>query len=131
MRADASSGQNVIRFAGPDYSPSILPGAQITPAASLVDDSTIVPCNPVNTPTPTIEPGNTPTPTATVLPSTCVGDCDGNGVVTVSDLITGVNIALGNQPLANCPAFDPDGSGMVTVGELIQGVNNALNGCPA
>jgi hypothetical protein len=130
MRADASSGQNVIRFAGPDYSPSILPGSQIIPAASLVEDSTIVPCNPVNTPTPTIGPGDTPTPTATVLPSACVGDCDGNGVVTVSDLITGVNIALGNLPLANCPAFDPDGSGMVTVGELIQGVNNALNGCP-
>jgi hypothetical protein len=123
LRAD-SAGGNLIRFAGPAYEPSILPGAQINPAAMLVEDSTIVPCNPVDTPTPPVEP----TPTAT--PGVCVGDCGGDGEVSVADLIVGVNIALGNLPLSDCPAFDADGSGTVDIGELIQGVNNALNGCP-
>jgi hypothetical protein len=34
----------------------------------------------------------TPTPTLTFL-APCVGDCDGAGVVTVSDLVKGVNLA--------------------------------------
>jgi len=139
MRAD-SSGQNVILFAGPDYEPVIIPGADIDPAASQIEDSSIIPCNPINTRTPT--PSRTPnvgtptrtgnvtrTPTATPNGGGCVGDCDGNGMVTINDLILGVNIALGFQPVSACPAFDPDGGGTVTVDELIQGVNNALNGC--
>jgi len=135
LRADTSGGQNTIRFAGPDYEPSILSGAQINPAATLVEDTSIVPCNPVNTPTPTATATETrsaapPTPTATPGGS-CVGDCDGSGTVTVSDIITGVNIVLGNLPVSSCPAFDADGSGTVTIGEIIQGVNNLLSGCPA
>ena len=62
--------------------------------------------------------------------STCVGDCRGNATVDIADLILGVNIALGLQPVADCEAFaDPDGR--VDVAQLIQGVNNALNGCPS
>ena len=70
--------------------------------------------------------GPTPTPGAG-----CVGDCSGDGQVLVNELITGVNIALGNQPVSTCPAFDADHSGMVEINELIAAVNNALNGCPA
>lgn len=61
----------------------------------------------------------------------CVGDCGGNGEVTVDEIIIGVNIALGLATLDTCPVFDSDGNGEVTVTELIQAVNNALNGCPA
>lgn len=61
--------------------------------------------------------------------SSCLGDCGGRGLVDISDLVTGVNIALGYQPISVCPAFD-NGSGMVTVDVLIRAVNNALNGCP-
>ncbi len=61
----------------------------------------------------------------------CIGDCNGDGQVTINELITGVNIALGSQPVSTCPAFDPNGDGEVTINELIAGVNNALNGCPA
>jgi len=64
---------------------------------------------------------------AAALP--CVGDCDGNGAMGVSELITGVNIALGTEPLSACPAFD-NGTGKVSVDALISAVNNALNGCP-
>jgi hypothetical protein len=59
----------------------------------------------------------------------CVGDCDGDGFVKVEELIKGVNIALGNQPLTACPAFDRDKDGEVKVDELVRGVNNALTGC--
>lgn len=63
--------------------------------------------------------------------ATCVGDCKGNGTVDISDLLIGVNIALGSQPLTACPAFDCGNDQMVTVSCLVQGVNNALDGCGA
>jgi hypothetical protein len=66
-----------------------------------------------------------------VIPTTCVGDCDGNGVVAINELIRGVNINLGNADLSTCPAMDGNGNGMVAINELIQAVNNNLNGCPA
>lgn len=59
----------------------------------------------------------------------CLGDCGGNNQVDINDLILGVNIALGIQPISVCPAFD-NGSGMVTIAVLIKAVNNALEGCP-
>jgi hypothetical protein len=60
----------------------------------------------------------------------CVGDCNGDGEVTIDELVLGVNIALGDQPVSACPAF-ADNEGQVTMAQLILGVNNALNGCPA
>jgi hypothetical protein len=62
--------------------------------------------------------------------SSCPGDCDNDGQVTVSNLITAVNIALGNAPAVDCSAVDTDGGGDVAVNELIQAVNAALIGCP-
>jgi hypothetical protein len=56
------------------------------------------------------------------------GDCNGDGRVTIEELILGVNIALGIQPVTACPAFDTDDSGSVTIDELIAAVNVALNG---
>jgi hypothetical protein len=62
--------------------------------------------------------------------SQCVGDCDGDGMVAINELILGVNIALGLQPVSACPAFE-NAQGQVDIAQLIKGVNNALNGCPA
>ena len=59
----------------------------------------------------------------------CVGDCNGDGEVTVDELILGVNIALGSQDSSACEAFDTDDDNQVTVSELVKGVNNALGGC--
>jgi hypothetical protein len=72
-----------------------------------------------------------PTPTATPSPppTICVGDCDANGATTVNELVTGINIALGSDDLAVCPAFDVNQDGAVSVDELLQAVNAALNGC--
>ena len=60
----------------------------------------------------------------------CVGDWYGNGQVTIDELITMVNIALGDAPLSACPAGDADGRGDITIDEIIAAVNNALAGCP-
>jgi hypothetical protein len=62
--------------------------------------------------------------------TTCVGDCGDTGQVTVSDMVTGVNIVLGSLPPSACPAFQND-QGNVDVAQLILGVNNLLNGCGA
>jgi hypothetical protein len=78
---------------------------------------------------PTATPTATPTPMAGT-PIPCVGDCGGVGVVTISDLIIGVNIVLGTQPMSACPAFE-NAHGTVNIAQLIQGVNNALDGCPS
>ena len=59
----------------------------------------------------------------------CTGDCNGDGEVVISELIRGVTIALGNNPVSNCPAFDRSGDGEVVVSEIIAAVNAALNGC--
>jgi hypothetical protein len=86
----------------------------------------------VATPTPT-SPPPTATATATVTPeaAACVGDCGGDDEVTVDEIITGVNIALGVAAPSACPAFDPSGDGQVTVDEILQAVNRALTGCAA
>jgi hypothetical protein len=76
--------------------------------------------------TPTATSGITPTPTSSPA---CLGDCNGDGVVTVDELITGVNIALGALELDACEEFDGNADGTVTVDELITAVNNALTGC--
>ncbi|MDX2169150.1 MAG: hypothetical protein SF182_18925 [Deltaproteobacteria bacterium] len=86
------------------------------------------------TPTPTTPTLSTATPTGTpTVPVTpggsCVGDCNGDGAVTVNELITGVNIALDQASLSACPSFDSSGDGAVAVNELISAVSNALNGC--
>lgn len=70
-----------------------------------------------------------PTPTATPMP--CVGDCDGDARVTISELIRGVNVALGTAEIAACRSLDRDGDGAVSISELIQAVNTALFGCPS
>jgi len=61
----------------------------------------------------------------------CVGECNGNGQVTVDEILTMVNIALGNAQLSDCNAGDANGDGAITVDEILAAVNNALNGCGA
>jgi len=60
----------------------------------------------------------------------CVGDCNGDGVVTVAELITGVNLALDSSPTTTCQALDANGDDQIVVNELIAAVSNAAVGCP-
>jgi hypothetical protein len=56
------------------------------------------------------------------------GDCSG-GEVTVDEILTMVNVALGNAPLLDCEAADANHDGEVTIDEILTAVNDALNGC--
>ena len=62
-------------------------------------------------------------------PNVCVGDCNSNGTVTVDELITSVNIALGTAAVSTCPSLACNGSGPITVDCLVKAVNAALIGC--
>ena len=62
--------------------------------------------------------------------ATCAGDCNGDGVVTVPEVVTVDNIALGSLPLSACPAADANGDGSVGVGDAVLAVQAALDGCP-
>ncbi|MBI3785778.1 MAG: hypothetical protein HY270_20485 [Deltaproteobacteria bacterium] len=63
-------------------------------------------------------------------PGSCVGDCSSDGEVTVDELITMVNIALGTANVGTCTAGDGNGDGEITIDEIVTGVNYALNQCP-
>jgi hypothetical protein len=78
-----------------------------------------------------LDPG-TPVTTPTATPpagTSCSGDCDFNGTVTVDEILTLVNIALGNANLGTCGTGDVNGDNQITVDEILTAVNNALNGC--
>jgi arylsulfatase A-like enzyme len=58
----------------------------------------------------------------------CVGDCDGNGVVTIDELVVGARIALGTTPASACSALvgtDP----VPVVSRLVRAILNARDGC--
>ncbi len=78
----------------------------------------------------TIGPAMAANPTSTPAPaSACAGDCNGDGMVTVDEILAMVNIALGSDLVTNCTAGDVNGDGMITVDEILAAVDNALNGC--
>jgi hypothetical protein len=68
-------------------------------------------------------------PAVAFAPDSCPGDCSGDGTVTVDEILTLVNIALGNALVASCDSGDGNGDGQVTVDEILAAVNAALNGC--
>jgi hypothetical protein len=65
----------------------------------------------------------------------CSGDCNGDGVVTIDELLTAVDLALRPYPDSGCsetvfcPSLDVDLDCQITVAEIIAAVNQALEGC--
>ena len=59
----------------------------------------------------------------------CVGDCNGDGAVSIDELVRGVGMALTAGGVAACPAFDRSGDGAVSIDELIAAVDAALGSC--
>lgn len=55
------------------------------------------------------------------------GDCNGDLVVRVDEMVTAVNVALGVVDVARCRRADADRNGIVTVAELITGVRALLH----
>lgn len=68
--------------------------------------------------------------TAVPVAAQCPGDCNGDGEVTVDELVVGVNIALGEATVDDCNAADRDRDGQVTVDEIVAAIDSALTGCP-
>ena len=68
--------------------------------------------------------------TSAAAVSRCPGDCDGDDVVAVDELIAGVRAALAPGTGRACDAADTDGDGTITVSELVGAVAAALDGCP-
>jgi len=62
--------------------------------------------------------------------TTCRGDCDGSGIVAMSELRRAVTIALAATKVERCPVLDGDGDRRVTVDELVAAVNAARRECP-
>ena len=63
----------------------------------------------------------------------CLGDCDGDGVITRTEFECARPCAITIVP---CPSdeclecIDADGDGRFAIGELVQITNNAVRGCP-
>ncbi len=113
--------------ATPPDTPTTTPADTTTPTAPAPTSSA--------TPETTATAVQTATPSpvpATLTPAvpSCIGDCNGDGIVTVDELLTMVNIALGNAQLQSCVAGDDNGDGQISVDEILTAVNNGLNGCP-
>jgi hypothetical protein len=56
-----------------------------------------------------------------------VGDCNRDLVVTVDEVLLGVNLALGRRHLSACPRFDGNGNGRVGIEELVSAVRSAMD----
>jgi hypothetical protein len=50
------------------------------------------------------------------------GDCDGDGEVTIAEIVSLVSITLGNAAISACPAGDTDGNGGITIAEIIAAI---------
>jgi hypothetical protein len=108
----------------PTATPSATPTDSEVPTETATATATEIP-------SATASPAATEPPTPTATPIPCPGDCGGDRIVTVDELLRAVNIALGSVAAETCPASDPDASGTVTVAELVQAVGFALQGCPS
>lgn len=80
--------------------------------------------------TPTVPASPVPSPTAPTTARPCPGDCDGDGRVSIEELVVAVRIALGTADLELCPSIDADGDGDVSIAELVQAVRAAIGVCP-
>ncbi len=70
------------------------------------------------------------TPTATHIPLSSAGDCNGDGCVTIDELVRAVRIALFLDDASECPAaIDCNGHLGIHIDCLIASVFNALRQC--
>jgi hypothetical protein len=107
--------------------PTAGPMASASPTESPSPTTTPTP-EPSNTPTdtstPTATETDTPAPTATVPP--LPGDCNGDGRVTIDEVLLAISIAFGKADLEECETADHNRDGRVTIEELVAVVGAAL-----
>ncbi len=68
---------------------------------------------------------------ATPIPTPCPADCNGDGAVATSELLTAVKIAQGAADTLACVNADPDRSGAVRIDTIVRGANAARGPCAA
>ncbi|MCK6554935.1 hypothetical protein L6Q96_10200 [Candidatus Binatia bacterium] len=61
----------------------------------------------------------------------CPGDCNGDGLVQVEEVITAVAIAQGEAASEDCVNADVSTDGIVTVDEIVAGITSTPHGCGA
>ena len=66
---------------------------------------------------------------AASAPIRCVGDCDRDRTISIAELVTGVDVALGRRGIDACSALDCDASGSATVDCVVRAVKTAIEGC--
>jgi photosystem II stability/assembly factor-like uncharacterized protein len=69
-----------------------------------------------------------PLPPPNVAPP-CAGDCNGDRAISIAELVTSVNIAIGYDSVGICPRADANDDDDVSIDELISAVAAALSGC--
>jgi hypothetical protein len=104
--------------------PSLTGLATVTPTSGTPGTPSVTPTR-VATRTPT----GVPIPSDTVPAPQCVGDCDGDVLVSIDELTLAVLIAIGRGTIDDCRAIDVVADGVVTVDELVRAVLSALRGC--
>ena len=60
----------------------------------------------------------------------CTGDCNANGAVAVNEILTLVNVTLGEASTDTCANADALGLDDLDIGDVVIAVRNALDGCP-
>jgi len=78
---------------------------------------------------PTGEPPTLPPPEPLAPCPTCYGDCDADGIVTISELIRAVTLAIRGLSTEDCALIDRNGDGTVDIAEITAAVRIALDGC--
>lgn len=117
----------------PSATPTATATTSVTEAATATLTAT---SNATDPPTPIATAMASPTatasatPTHTIAPPACPGDCDGNGAVSIAELIRAVGLASRGGTVG-CAAADVDGDGSIAINELIRAVRSALEGCAA
>jgi hypothetical protein len=69
--------------------------------------------------------------TVTNEPGGCLGDCDGNGVVSKEEILCAVDASLGLAVPEGCSRFDSDGDGRATIQEVLRTVIRHRDHCPS
>ena len=126
--ADRTFVQPVV--AGESYVPAITNFGFSSVPPYTCSGTPVVPCTPGLVGLTNGAIGQSRVTTVVSFVTSCVGDCDGSGDVSVNELITLANIALGNAPPSACPNGVPSGHA-VDIALIVQAANNALIGCGA
>ncbi|HSQ01187.1 MAG TPA: hypothetical protein VL049_28540 [Candidatus Dormibacteraeota bacterium] len=126
----AVSGALTVDPAAPSPTPSASPTAPPTavPTSSRTASPSPIPPSATPPPSPTVPPTPTPPPSPTPI-ARCPGDCNGDGVVAIDELVLGIGIANGTAAIDGCSAIDDNGDGLITIDEIVAAVGGALNGC--